>query len=91
MPQSGILPTLRANIGQAAVMSGLQVLAEASTTLENSIAGQSSKVTIARSEAESARDEAKSARSQVLVATTDVLHQTAFKKLRDFTCCVCST
>lgn len=72
-------------------MSGLQVLAEASTTLENSIAGQSSKVTIARSEAESARDEAKSARSQVLVATTDVLHQTAFKKLRDFTCCVCST
>ncbi|DBB16222.1 TPA: hypothetical protein ACH3X3_014548 [Trebouxia sp. C0006] len=43
-----------------------QVLAEAHTTLADSVAAQSSKLSTAQSEAESARDEAKAARSQHL-------------------------
>ncbi|DBA81679.1 TPA: hypothetical protein ACH3X1_007426 [Trebouxia sp. C0004] len=43
-----------------------QVLAEAHTTLANSIAAQSSKLSTTQAEAESARDEAKAARSQHL-------------------------
>jgi len=48
----------------------VQVLAEAHTTLANSVAAQSSKLSTAQSEAESARDEAKAARSQVSIDAT---------------------